>query len=146
VSSPAQLILSRLDGVRQSGAGWCAICPAHEDRTPSLSVSEGHNGAALLHCFGGCDAADVLGAIGLTLADLFPAPVRHITREGRRAALDGYKRTALLAAIGVAAREATVAAITARAIERREPLTPEDIARVQVAAIRLRDAREVLLS
>ena len=31
-------ILTRLNGVRRSGEGWTAKCPAHEDKQSSLSV------------------------------------------------------------------------------------------------------------
>ncbi|WP_216819082.1 hypothetical protein [Thiohalocapsa sp. ML1] len=35
----AELLLGRLDGVIRTGEGrWSARCPAHEDRSPSLSV------------------------------------------------------------------------------------------------------------
>jgi DNA-binding transcriptional regulator YiaG len=45
--SPVSVVLGRLDLVRKSGKGWMARCPAHEDRTPSLSVSEGDDGRVL---------------------------------------------------------------------------------------------------
>src|SRR5690606_37511242 len=58
---------------KPAGAGeWKACCPAHDDRTPSLSISEGENGKVLLHCFAGCDVADVVAAMGLATSDLFP--------------------------------------------------------------------------
>jgi 5S rRNA maturation endonuclease (ribonuclease M5) len=47
-----------------------AQCPAHDDRNPSLSIT-GIEGSALLYCHAGCQADDVLVAIGLTKADLF---------------------------------------------------------------------------
>jgi hypothetical protein len=69
----AEALLSRLDGVRKSGAGrWVARCPAHEDRSPSLSIGEGTDGRLLMRCFAGCEVAEVVGAIGLDLSDLFP--------------------------------------------------------------------------
>ena len=37
---PVDLLLDRLEGVRQRGEGYQALCPAHEDREPSLSVAE----------------------------------------------------------------------------------------------------------
>jgi hypothetical protein len=55
---------------RKSGKGWSARCPAHEDRSPSLSVSEGDRGAVLT-CHKGCPAADVVRALGLVERDLF---------------------------------------------------------------------------
>jgi 5S rRNA maturation endonuclease (ribonuclease M5) len=70
---------------RPSGGGFEARCPAHEDRRPSLSLSEGAEGQALVHCQAGCGVADVLAAVGLTLADLFPpkdtTPPRKATAE-----------------------------------------------------------------
>jgi hypothetical protein len=42
-----------LVGARRSGDSWVGRCPAHEDRTPSLSVCE-RDGKILLHCFAGC--------------------------------------------------------------------------------------------
>lgn len=50
---------------------FCARCPAHQDRNPSLSVKEGDDGRVLLHCHAGCDSAEIVGAVGLRLADLF---------------------------------------------------------------------------
>ena len=44
--------LTRLDGVKRTGRGWQAKCPAHDDRSPSLSIREGELGV-LLHCFAG---------------------------------------------------------------------------------------------
>ena len=38
-------------------------CPAHEDRTPSCSVSEDANGRVLVHCFSGCRQDDVIQAL-----------------------------------------------------------------------------------
>ena len=49
-----------------------ARCPAHEDANPSLSISEGNDGRALLHCHAGCSADAIVGALGLTLAELMP--------------------------------------------------------------------------
>ncbi len=47
-------------------------CPSHKDRDPSLSSSEGADRRALLHCFAGCDTADIVKALGLDWSDLFP--------------------------------------------------------------------------
>lgn len=66
-------LLSRLEGVRQSGPNrWLARCPAHHDKNPSLSVRELDDGRTLLHCFAGCDTAAVLAAVGLEFSDLYP--------------------------------------------------------------------------
>lgn len=46
-------------------------CPAHEDRTPSLRVTRGRDGRALIHCFGCGDTISILDALGLTEAELY---------------------------------------------------------------------------
>jgi 5S rRNA maturation endonuclease (ribonuclease M5) len=51
--------------------GYTALCPAHEDSTPSLSLSEGHDGRALLKCFAGCEGQEIVAALGLEWGDLF---------------------------------------------------------------------------
>jgi hypothetical protein len=71
--SPADRVLGALAGVRRTGPSrWSAICPAHADRRPSLSVREIEDGRLLVHCFAGCDVDGVVGALGLELADLYP--------------------------------------------------------------------------
>lgn len=82
-------ILSRLQGVRRSPNGWMARCPAHEDRSPSLSVREGE-GKVLLHCFAACSIEAICAAIGVRVSDLFTAgnqrriPVPTIVRQAER--------------------------------------------------------------
>lgn len=71
--APIERILLRLEHYRPTGERkWMACCPAHLDRTPSLSLRELDDGKALIHCFAGCDPMDVLEAIGLRPRDLFP--------------------------------------------------------------------------
>ena len=71
---PIDIVLSRLRRVRGArGRAFTAECPTHEDRVPSLSVTQGQDGRALVHCFAGCDTAAVLAAIGLSFSDLFVA-------------------------------------------------------------------------
>lgn len=65
-------ILQRFPDARQSGSGWSARCPAHEDRSPSLSINEGKDGRVLLHCHSGCSPDEVVRAKGLSMSDLMP--------------------------------------------------------------------------
>lgn len=62
--------LDRLEQVRSAGGGYVALCPAHEDTSPSLSVSEGDEGI-LVKCHAGCSSEDIVGALELELRDLF---------------------------------------------------------------------------
>lgn len=54
-------IVERLGG-RWNGRYALVPCPAHEDRTPSLSIRQGRQ-SILVHCFAGCDGSDVMRAI-----------------------------------------------------------------------------------
>ncbi len=70
---PIDLLLSRLERVRRTAPNrWVVACPAHQDRSPSLSVRETPGGTVLIRCFAGCDTQAVLDAVGLAFADLFP--------------------------------------------------------------------------
>jgi putative DNA primase/helicase len=71
MSIDLQSVIARLDGVRKNGAGYMARCPAHDDRTPSLSVSEGDDGRVLVHCHAGCSVEAITAAMDMTPSDLF---------------------------------------------------------------------------
>lgn len=88
ITDPMDVLLSRLDGVKQSGARYMARCPAHQDRSPSLSLSQGDDGRVLIHCHAGCSASDVLAAVGMGFRDLFPGSLSNEQR-------DHYRRTVL---------------------------------------------------
>ena len=65
-------VISLLDKVTpQHGRtdAFMARCPAHEDRSPSLSVALGKKWV-LLNCFGGCEWRKVLSALNLKTEDL----------------------------------------------------------------------------
>ncbi len=64
--------LGRLRSVTAHGDNWQAQCPAHEDRTASLSVSVGREGRILLKCFAGCEFRNIVEALNLTPAELLP--------------------------------------------------------------------------
>ncbi|MGO4609546.1 hypothetical protein AB4142_24690 [Variovorax sp. 2RAF20] len=92
---PINHFLQRLESVKPSGRGFTARCPAHEDGSPSLSIKEGEDGRVLLNCFAGCPPQEVVAALGLTMADLFPAngkprrppPAPGVTRAALHAAI-----------------------------------------------------------
>lgn len=69
-------IIDRLDRVRETGNGATALCPAHPDRNPSLSITK-TEGRTLVYCHAGCDAGAVVDALDLTMADLFDEPFHH---------------------------------------------------------------------
>jgi|SRR5882724_8419380 len=82
-------VLRRLENVQPSGAGWKAKCPAHDDESgDSLSIGEGNDGRALLHCFAGCVPEAIVGAIELTMRDLFADRATR-RRKQRKAEKEG---------------------------------------------------------
>lgn len=64
------LILDRLSGVKECANGYQALCPAHADRNPSLSIKTGYK-AILLKCWCGCSIQNIVQALGLSESDLF---------------------------------------------------------------------------
>jgi putative DNA primase/helicase len=50
-------------GGRRSGAGYVCHCPAHDDRTPSLSLTESPEEKLLFHCHAGCPQEAVISAM-----------------------------------------------------------------------------------
>tara|TARA_R110002020_G_scaffold143191_1_gene315397 strand:+ start:49 stop:456 length:408 start_codon:yes stop_codon:yes gene_type:complete len=130
---PVELLLSRLEHVRANRNGtWVARCPAHDDRSPSLSITTGDDGKVLLHCFAGCGAADVVESIGLELSSLFPET--HDWKGRRRTNVD-YK-----ALCHFLQHEITVLIIAAEKVKSGEALNEDDqetLARVQKSLERL---------
>ena len=60
--------------VKRSESTAQSRCPAHDDKSPSLSVSAGDDGRVLLCCHAGCTIEDVCRALGMDTRDLFPRP------------------------------------------------------------------------
>jgi putative DNA primase/helicase len=54
---------------RKNGPRWMARCPSHEDRKPSLSISEGEQ-SILLHCHAGCSVESICAALDIKVSDL----------------------------------------------------------------------------
>ena len=55
-------IATALGAARRYGAWWSCRCPAHDDRSPSLSISDGDK-ALIVRCWAGCDPRDVLAEL-----------------------------------------------------------------------------------
>lgn len=69
----------RLDKVKRFGADkYMACCPAHDDKSPSLSVTQ-HGDRILIKCFAGCTSLEVVESMGLSLVDLFDDDDHHHT-------------------------------------------------------------------
>jgi hypothetical protein len=69
-------IVGKFENIKRCAGGVTARCPAHDDRENSVKLSRSKdksgNDCTLIHCHRGCKIDAVLGAIGITLADLYP--------------------------------------------------------------------------
>ncbi len=139
-TSPVETFVSRLECVRQRGAGqWSACCPAHPDNGPSLSIREVDEGRVLLHCFAGCHVDQIVAAVGLELTDLFPP-----RPQGGRGT-SPLKRRHLLGAgqaLELLAGESNLVAVAASNIAHGVALGDADRARVLQAAGRIAYLRQ----
>lgn len=130
----AELLLSRLQKVRARGQDqWTACCPAHADKTPSLSVRELPDGRVLVKDFGGCELTAILDAVGLKISDLYP---KHVpgTEPDRRHARQGFAARNILESL---AFETTVVLVAVGQIQRRGWLNDEELERLNLAAERI---------
>ena len=136
-------LLDRLEGVSERGPGrWSALCPAHEDRSPSLSVLDTED-RVLVHCFAGCDASAICEAIGVELRDLFRDDVRR--RRWHDEVQDELRRRIPARDVleAIANEVAIVAHIAADMIDCRE-IDKETWERLALAHRRIRDARALV--
>jgi len=73
VPMKADLIIERLEHVRATGKNrWIARCPAHQDSSPSLVITQPDNERVLIHCHAGCSTGDILDSLGLDWGALMP--------------------------------------------------------------------------
>jgi hypothetical protein len=136
-ASPIETLLPRLSGVHKNGVDtWTARCPAHNDKHPSLSIRELDDGRVLVHCFANCAFEDILAAVGLTAADLFPPRPKNFSHFGGGALTHPFPAADVLRAVGF---ESLVCAVGAsRALH--GGLTEAGKNRMMLAAGRLRTA------
>lgn len=70
-------ILDKLTKVRKSGKNYTACCPVHDDKSPSMSITE-KDGKVLAHCHScGANGRDVVEALGLPIDVLFAEPMER---------------------------------------------------------------------
>ena len=140
-----EALLARLDRVQKSGNGWRADCPAGHKARGSLSIAQGDDGRVLLHCFSGCATSDVLGALGLSMADVMPERLRDESPQGRRTARERFRLASVTAAAGVLEREARIVLLAGCDLLRGQALPPDDAQRLSEAVERIEAVREVLV-
>jgi hypothetical protein len=132
-------LLTRLEKVKGRNGSWTACCPAHDDKGPSLAVRENEDGRILLHCFAGCETANVLGAIGMDMTDLFPpdSKRREYPIEGKPSMKPAFFASDLMRIIHF---EALVVQIVAFDIANGKPVTEETRERMLTAYQRIDEA------
>jgi putative DNA primase/helicase len=97
----AEIIAKALGG-RGVGGGWIARCPAHEDRKPSLSITEAKGGKVLVRCHAGCEQARVIAALrsrGLWIGNSprrFTRSAPHVAGAHRQARDEAQRSKAAL--------------------------------------------------
>jgi hypothetical protein len=99
-------------------------------------VRELEDGRVLLHAFCGCETEAVLGAIGLSIADLFEAPLTH------HAAPSATQRVPARDLLAVISEEVSVVAVIASDLLERRSIGEDDWARLSQAARRIGAARD----
>jgi len=126
----ADEVLSRLDHVRPTGRGWLAKCPAHTDKSPSLSIARGLDGRALLRCFAGCRYDEIIHALDIETDT--PSVSTRASRSTFAIALEMARRqpwyreeTRLMYRIADAIRRCRRAVMVARAIAGRAGDRPQ---------------------
>jgi len=135
----ADAFISRLEKVKRTGNGtWLACCPAHEDRSPSMSVRELDDGRILVHCFAGCSVESILYAVGLDFDALFPDKPIEYAKPLRRS----FPAADVLEAV---AFECLVVMTTAYWIAEGKEVTKEDRDRALICYQRIEEARRLAL-
>ena len=143
---PFELILSHAEGVKRLGTDKAIFkAPTRKDKTASVSIARGANGSVIIHDFGGDSTADILAAMGLSLASLYPEQLRANMTAAQKSELRMHGKIAgWTAALSVISYESKIIVIAGRMFKKGEALDAADENRVDEALGRIESAREVL--
>ena len=135
-------LLARLEGAKRTGPDRAiARCPAHKDRSPSLSIRETTDGTLLLKCFAGCDVEAIVGAVQLKVIDLFPDRPEY-RDQPRKPTRPQLTPTEALAVLGhEIAAAAVMMDFSLEYIARSEPIPPPIRERFAIATARINKIR-----
>ena len=127
-------LLSRLQKVRPAGNNrWTACCPAHDDKTPSLTVTQARD-KVLIHCFSGCLPEEVIAATGLSWGDMFEDEFQ----AANQGAVSSRKNLPPVDPLRV---DENILLIAREALSKGDSLSVEDQARAELAYERVKGAR-----
>ncbi len=134
-------ILAMLEKVKGRGGNYVACCPAHADRSPSLTLRETNDGTVLLHCFAGCSVQEICDALGIAMTDLFP-PKADDHRHPDYTTPAKPQRVRFMATdlLKVIAFEAQVVMVAANDMSFNRPLSDGDRERLRTAVTRISEA------
>lgn len=68
-------IIKRFDVKRKNEHSVQAICPCHDDKNASLTITDGGE-VTLMMCHAGCSTVDIVEKVGLQMVDLFANPIK----------------------------------------------------------------------
>ena len=144
--TPVTSLLDRLDNVQRHGDRWRAACPSHDSKSKdSLSIRETSGGQVLLYDHGGCNALEVLHAVGLEMKDLYPAPITgNMSAQKRQQLRRAFQKSELRAIVSPLASEGAVVLCAALQVQKGEPLDADDMARLGQAIDNIYAVRGVL--
>jgi hypothetical protein len=130
-------ILSKLKKVvTKPNDTWMACCPAHQDKSPSLSISQSNDGKILLYCFAGCSIEEITDALGIDLSQLFPDSHFNRSEYYHQLKQSQYKE--------ILSNEKMIVAIAEAEVKRNQELGSKDRARHLLALSRIKKL-EVLI-
>ena len=133
-------LLNGLQKLKRTGnSSWMACCPAHDDRSPSLSIKDNGDGKVMLRCFAGCETIDVLGAIGLDWDDVMPPR----QQPERIQTVKPVKHTIYATdAIEIIRKEAQIIVMAAIDITKGVKINEPEMERIKTAMTRINTALE----
>ena len=133
--------LNKLEKVKGSKGRWTACCPAHNDKNPSLAITQTDDGRILLKCFAGCSAYEIVKAVGMDLTDLFPNDnnINYLkaNNQGNKPVRRPFYATDLLKIIQF---EALLTSIAAFDLSQGREISTEDRKRLKTALSRINEA------
>lgn len=133
-------ILPRLEKARRTGANsWLACCPAHEDRSPSLTIHAANDGRILVHCHSGCSFEEIKDAVGLGWEPWFPPKQEGDFKPAVRRPFPAGDVLEALAA------ESMIVTTAACNLGKGLELTKDDQERLLVAMGRIEEGRRLAL-
>jgi hypothetical protein len=134
-------ILAQLEKVKRTGkSNWMACCPAHEDRSPSMTIGEGSEGRVVVRCFAGCTIEEIVNAVGLGWEPWFPP--KPISTDFAPPIRRRFPAGDVLEALHA---ETMVVSVSAANLAQGVELTSADRDRLKVASYRISQAREAAL-